>query len=167
MFAVANDRGLVLCEFSNRPMLPTQMRRIQSLLGGDLVESRHDYLDATRQELDEYFGGQRQQFTVPLVLDGTPFQTLIWQELLRIPFGHTTSYDALGRRIGHTNAARAVGRANGDNRMAIIIPCHRVINADGSLSGYGGGRHRKRWLLAHEQGACQLSLGVETASSVG
>jgi AraC family transcriptional regulator, regulatory protein of adaptative response / methylated-DNA-[protein]-cysteine methyltransferase len=158
MVAVASDRGLVLCEFADRPMLPTQMRRIESLFGGLVTVSRHDHLDCARRELDEYFSGERQRFTVPLLIDGTPFQTSVWQGLLRIPFGQTTSYDALAHSIGRPAAARAVGRANGDNRLAIIVPCHRVINADGSLSGYGGGRHRKRWLLAHEQRAHQFSL---------
>lgn len=159
MFAVANDRGLVLCEFADRPMLPTQMRRIESLLGAAPVAGRHHYLDQADVELREYFAGRRQTFTVPLVLDGTEFQRAVWQQLLAIPFGQTTSYDALAKRIARPGAARAVGRANGDNRMAIIVPCHRVINADGSLSGYGGGRHRKRWLLDHEQHGGQLSLG--------
>jgi len=158
MFAVASDRGLVLCEFADRPMLPTQMDRIERLLGSAVVAGDHPHLDQTQRELDEYFGGQRQEFTVPLVLDGTPFQQLVWNELCRIPFGRTTYYEALAQTIKRPNAARAVGRANGDNRMAIIVPCHRVIKADGSLSGYGGGRHRKRWLLAHEQRAAQFAL---------
>jgi len=158
MIAVAADRGLALCEFSDRPMLPTQFRRLESLLGGEVIEHRHEHLDQARRELDEYFSGQRQEFSVPLVLDGSTFQQLVWQELRRIPCGRTTSYEVIARAIGRPNAARAVGRANGDNRLAIIVPCHRVINADGSLSGYGGGRRRKRWLLAHEERACQLSL---------
>jgi len=158
MVVVANDRGLVLAEFTDRPLLPTQMRRIQSLLGGVVIVSRHDHLDHARRELDEYFSGQRQEFTVPLVLDGTPFQHAVWQELCQIPFGQTTSYKAIACSIGRPSATRAVAGANADNRLSIIVPCHRVIHADGSLSGYGGGRHRKRWLLAHEQGACQLWL---------
>ena len=160
MFAVANDGGLVLCEFADRPMLPTQMRRIESLLGAAVIAGRHHYLDQAELELGEYFAGHRQGFTVPLVLDGTEFQCAVWHELLAIPFGQTTSYDALAKRIARPGAARAVGRANGDNRLAIIVPCHRVINADGSLSGYGGGRHRKHWLLSHEQHGGQLSLGA-------
>jgi AraC family transcriptional regulator of adaptative response/methylated-DNA-[protein]-cysteine methyltransferase len=158
MIAVATDRGLVMCEFSDRPMLPVQFRRIEALLGGTVVQRDHGHLDQARRELGEYFEGRRQQFSVPLVLDGTTFQELVWQELRRIPFGRTTSYDVIARTLDRPNAARAVGRANGDNRLAIIVPCHRVINADGSLSSYGGGRRRKRWLLAHEERACQLPL---------
>jgi AraC family transcriptional regulator, regulatory protein of adaptative response / methylated-DNA-[protein]-cysteine methyltransferase len=160
MFAVANDRGLALCEFHDRPMLPTQLRRIESLCAGTVVEGQHAFLDQAERELEEYFAGKRERFDVPLVIDGTPFQTSVWRELLRIPFASTVSYDAIATRLEKPGAARAVGRANGDNRIAIIVPCHRVINADGSLSGYGGGKHRKRWLLAHEQRGAQLTLDV-------
>jgi AraC family transcriptional regulator of adaptative response/methylated-DNA-[protein]-cysteine methyltransferase len=160
MFAVANDRGLVLCEFHDRPMLPTQLRRVEAICGGSPVAGDHEVLDRTQRELDEYFAGQRETFSIPLVLDGSPFQTSVWHQLLRIPFGATTSYDAIATRIAHPGAARAVGRANGDNRIAIIVPCHRVINSDGGLSGYGGGKHRKRWLLSHEDRSGQLSLAV-------
>jgi AraC family transcriptional regulator of adaptative response/methylated-DNA-[protein]-cysteine methyltransferase len=159
MFAVANDRGLALCEFHDRPMLPVQLRRIEALCGGSVSEGKSDVLEQTQRELDEYFAGKRETFSIPLLLDGTPFQTSVWRELLTIPFGATTSYDSIATRLEKPGAARAVGRANGDNRIAIIVPCHRVINADGSLSGYGGGKHRKRWLLAHEQRGAQLSLG--------
>lgn len=159
MFAVADDRGLVLCEFADRPMLPTQLERIEEICGGSPVAAAHPILDQTQRELDEYFAGTRKDFTIPLVLDGTAFQASVWRQLLGIPFGVTTSYDAIAMRLERPGAARAVGRANGDNRIAIIVPCHRVINADGSLSGYGGGRHRKRWLLSHEHAGDQLSLG--------
>jgi AraC family transcriptional regulator, regulatory protein of adaptative response / methylated-DNA-[protein]-cysteine methyltransferase len=163
MFAVADDRGLVLCEFADRPMLPTQLERIQAICGGTPAPSPHQFLDQTQRELDEYFAGTRREFTIPLVLDGTQFQSSVWNELLRIPFGSTTSYDAIAMRLEKPGAARAVGRANGDNRIAIIVPCHRVINSDGSLSGYGGGKHRKRWLLSHEHAGDQLSLGGDMA----
>jgi AraC family transcriptional regulator, regulatory protein of adaptative response / methylated-DNA-[protein]-cysteine methyltransferase len=158
MLAVANSRGLVLCEFADRPMLPAQLARVQRLCGGPVVEGGNDILEQTRRELTEYFMGQRDAFTIPLVLDGSPFQTAVWYQLLAIPFGRTTSYDAIARAINLPGGARAVGRANGDNRIAIIVPCHRVTNADGSLSGYGGGRRRKRWLLAHERRGRQLSF---------
>ena len=160
MFAVATDGGLALCEFHDRPMLPTQLQRIESLCGGKVTEGQHDFLDQAERELAEYFAGRRETFDVPLVIDGTPFQMSVWRELLRIPFATTTSYEAIAMRVQRAGAARAVGRANGDNRLAIIVPCHRVINADGTLSGYGGGKHRKRWLLSHEQRGAQLSLDV-------
>jgi AraC family transcriptional regulator of adaptative response/methylated-DNA-[protein]-cysteine methyltransferase len=158
MIAAVSDHALVLCEFADRPMLPTQLQRIESLSGGSVVSGEHEILARTQRELDEYFAGERESFTVPLVLDGSPFQMSVWRELQRIPFGTTTSYDSIAIRLDRPGAARAVGRANGDNRIAIIVPCHRVINADGSLSGYGGGKHRKRWLLKHERRGEQLAF---------
>jgi AraC family transcriptional regulator of adaptative response/methylated-DNA-[protein]-cysteine methyltransferase len=161
MFAVADDRGLVLCEFHDRPMLPVQLKRVERICKGKPVAEPHPVLDQTQRELNEYFLGLRESFSIPLVLDGTPFQSSVWRQLLTIPFGKTTSYDEIAQRIDRHGGARAVGRANGDNRIAIIVPCHRVINADGSLSGYGGGKRRKRWLLAHERRGVQLSLDPE------
>jgi AraC family transcriptional regulator of adaptative response/methylated-DNA-[protein]-cysteine methyltransferase len=158
MVGVAGDTGLILCEFSDRPMLPTQMERIAKICGGLPAAGEHPILDQTQRELDEYFAGTREEFTIPLVIDGTPFQMSVWRELLRIPFGRTTSYDSIAVRIDRRGGARAVGRANGDNRIAIIVPCHRVINSDGTMSGYGGGKHRKRWLLDHEKRGEQLAL---------
>ena len=105
---------------------------------------------AVRKQLAEYFAGARQQFDVPLKLTGTPFQKRVWQELVRIPFGTTISYAQLAQRIGKPTAARAVGHANGRNPISIIVPCHRVIGADGKLTGYAGGVNNKQWLLAWE-----------------
>jgi AraC family transcriptional regulator of adaptative response / DNA-3-methyladenine glycosylase II len=107
-------------------------------------------LPATVRQLSEYFAGTRREFDLPLRLDGTPFQQRVWQSLTEIPYGETWSYGELAKRIGNPNASRAVGLANGSNPIAILVPCHRVIGADGSLTGYGGGLDRKRWLLAHE-----------------
>jgi methylated-DNA-[protein]-cysteine S-methyltransferase len=104
-----------------------------------------------REQLAEYFAGSRQQFDVPLKLAGTPFQQRVWQELVRIPFGATISYGQLAQRVGQPTASRAVGRANGCNPISIIVPCHRVIGADGKLAGYGGGIDKKQWLLAWER----------------
>lgn len=101
-------------------------------------------------QLDEYFSGRRRTFDLPLRLDGTAFQRRVWAVLLEIPYGATWSYGELARRIDNPKASRAVGLANGRNPISILVPCHRVIGADGSLSGYGGGVERKRWLLAHE-----------------
>lgn len=158
MTAIANESGLVLCEFGDRRMLPGQLERVHELFGELPRSGRSEFLDQTRAELDEYFAGAREKFTIPLVIAGTPFQKSVWHELLRIPFGKTVSYDQIGSRIGRPGAARAVGRANGDNRMAIIIPCHRVIGSNGSLVGYGGGQPRKRWLLDHELRGVQMSF---------
>ena len=102
-------------------------------------------------QLKEYFAGKRKQFSIPLLLDGSDFQIRVWQELQKIPFGHLISYEDLARRISNKNFTRVVGRANGENKISIIIPCHRVIGKDGSLVGYGGGLQRKQWLIDHEQ----------------
>jgi methylated-DNA-[protein]-cysteine S-methyltransferase len=107
-------------------------------------------LAATVRQLSEYFTGTRREFDLPLRLDGTTFQTRVWRELVEIPYGETWSYGRLATRIGNPSASRAVGLANGRNPISILVPCHRVIGADGSLTGYGGGLERKRWLLAHE-----------------
>lgn len=104
-----------------------------------------------REQLAAYFAGELQTFDVKLDATGTPFQRTVWHALLDIPFGVTESYGALAKRIGHDNASRAVGLANGHNPIGIIVPCHRVIGANGSLTGYGGGLERKQWLLHHER----------------
>ena len=107
-------------------------------------------LSATVRQLSEYFAGTRREFDLPLRLQGTTFQTRVWRELTVIPYGQTWSYGQLAQRIDKPSASRAVGLANGRNPISILVPCHRVIGADGSLTGYGGGLERKRWLLAHE-----------------
>jgi methylated-DNA-[protein]-cysteine S-methyltransferase len=119
--------------------------------GGGWVEdaSGGPLPDAARQ-LREYFVGARREFDLPLNLKGTEFQTRVWRLLTRIAYGETCSYGDLARRLDSPGASRAVGLANGRNPISIVVPCHRVIGADGSLTGYGGGLERKRWLLAHE-----------------
>jgi methylated-DNA-[protein]-cysteine S-methyltransferase len=107
-------------------------------------------LRPAREQLRAYFAGELLDFTVPLALEGTRFQRRVWDELRRIPFGDAVSYAEVARRVGRPTGARAVGSANGRNPVAIIVPCHRVIAADGTLGGYGGGLRRKRWLLDHE-----------------
>jgi methylated-DNA-[protein]-cysteine S-methyltransferase len=104
-----------------------------------------------REQLADYFAGKRREFDVPIKLAGTPFQLRVWQELVRIPFGTTITYAQLAQRIGKPTASRAVGHANGRNPISIIVPCHRVIGADGKLTGYAGGVDKKQWLLAWER----------------
>jgi methylated-DNA-[protein]-cysteine S-methyltransferase len=113
-------------------------------------------LDAVRRELDEYFAGTRRRFTVPVAPRGTPFQLRVWSALQAIPYGQTTSYGAIAAQVGSPTAVRAVGAANGANPIPIIIPCHRVIGANGSLTGFGGGLDRKRFLLDLERGVPTL-----------
>ena len=104
------------------------------------------------KQIDEYFRGKREVFLLKLDPQGTNFQKLVWQQLVKIPFGKVVSYGEIASTIGKPKACRAVGRANGSNPIAIIIPCHRVIGSDGRLTGYGGGLWRKEWLIAHERG---------------
>ncbi len=116
------------------------------------VDGRRDdaVLRPVRDQLRSYFAGELRDFDLPLALDGTPFQQEVWATLRKIPYGATISYAELARRVGRPGAARAVGSANGRNPVGIVVPCHRVIAADGTLGGYGGGLDRKQWLLRHE-----------------
>jgi AraC family transcriptional regulator of adaptative response/methylated-DNA-[protein]-cysteine methyltransferase len=153
MIAGATDAGLCLLEFTDRRMLETQLAALRRRFGAALVPAGHLHLDATRRELGEYFAGARRVFTVPLDLRGTPFEERVWRALVEIPFGETRAYEAIAREVGSPAAVRAVGRANGMNRIAIVVPCHRVVNKSGALGGYGGGLWRKRRLLHLETGA--------------
>lgn len=110
-------------------------------------------------ELMEYFSGQRKSFTVPIHQEGTEFQQKVWKELYEVPFGKTLSYGELAKKLGDPKSVRAAAAANGKNKIAILIPCHRVIGADQSLVGYAWGKYRKKWLLQHE---FRLALGVQT-----
>ncbi|HKD38261.1 MAG TPA: methylated-DNA--[protein]-cysteine S-methyltransferase [Pirellulales bacterium] len=112
-----------------------------------------------REQLTEYFAGERQVFTVPLKLAGTAFQRTVWRELMQIPFGATITYAQLAQRIGQPAASRAVGHANGRNPISILVPCHRVIGANGKLTGYAGGIDRKQWLLDWERRALSVQCG--------
>jgi methylated-DNA-[protein]-cysteine S-methyltransferase len=115
---------------------------------------------AAREQLDAYFAGELEDFDLPLALHGTPFQLRVWEELAGIPYGETIAYKELALRVGDVKLVRAVGLANGRNPLSIVIPCHRVIGADGTLVGYGGGLERKRWLLDHEAVASGRRLAV-------
>jgi AraC family transcriptional regulator of adaptative response/methylated-DNA-[protein]-cysteine methyltransferase len=152
MVAGSVDDAICLLEFSDRRMLERQLARISSLLKCTIVPGTTTVLAQLEEELDQYFRGLRQQFTVPLVTPGSEFQQSVWNALLKIPYGQTRSYAQQAALVGRPDAVRAVARANGDNRIAIVIPCHRVIGADGQLTGYGGGLWRKKWLLDLETG---------------
>ena len=152
MVAAASDSALCLLEFTDRRMLETQLSRLQKRTAAILVESSNSVIEQTEAELSDYFSGSLRQFRVPLEPAGTEFQRKVWQILTTIPYGMTRSYGAQALAVGNPDAIRAVARANGDNPIAIIVPCHRVIGTDGKLTGYGGGLWRKRWLLDHESG---------------
>jgi AraC family transcriptional regulator of adaptative response/methylated-DNA-[protein]-cysteine methyltransferase len=152
LIAGADDRGICLLEFSDRRMLEAQIQTLSRRLRRPLVPGEHHYLEALRAELGEYFAGTRKVFEVPLNAPGTPFQERVWKALLTIPYGEVRSYEQIAKAVGSPKAVRAVGTANGMNRIAIVIPCHRVIGKDGSPTGYGGGIWRKQRLLALERG---------------
>lgn len=118
--------------------------------GAETHAPQHPVLALAVRELEAYFAGTLTSFTVPLAPQGTPFQLAVWRALTAVPFGARVAYRDIARAIGKVGAERAVGAANGQNRIAIIVPCHRVVGADGSLTGYAGGLDKKRWLLTHE-----------------
>ncbi|MEM8981418.1 MAG: trifunctional transcriptional activator/DNA repair protein Ada/methylated-DNA--[protein]-cysteine S-methyltransferase [Pseudomonadota bacterium] len=151
MLAVANPQGLVLLEFFDRPALPGELKRLTSKASITIGIGHYPAISSIRSELGAYFAGQQQRFETPLCMGGTQFSRTVWRSLRQIPAATTTSYSQLAAAIGQPSAARAVARANGANTLAIVIPCHRVIGADGSLTGYGGGTWRKQWLIDHEQ----------------
>lgn len=158
MLAGATDEALCLLEFADRRMLETQLERIGRRLDAVLVPGETDLTGQAADELERYFAGELLEFTVPLATPGTPFQQEVWAQLRTIPYGQTRSYGEQARQIGRPAAVRAVAQANGDNRIAIIIPCHRVIGTDGKLTGYGGGLWRKERLLELERGQVALAL---------
>jgi len=151
MLAVADDRGLRLLEFADRRALETELAALRKRLKTNVVPGEHRHLDAIGTQLARYFSGENLEFDIPLAPIGSDFQLRTWELLRSIPIAETRSYSWMAERLGIPNARRAVGRANGTNMMSIIIPCHRVIRADGSLCGYGGGLWRKKWLLDHER----------------
>ena len=161
MIAAASETHLLLFEFPHRRMIHTQLDRVRRAMDCELAPGASPMFVMLREQLAEYFAGRRREFTVPLHTPGTPFQVRVWDELRRIPCGATTTYQRVAQAIGQPNAVRAVARANGDNRIAIIIPCHRVIGSNGELVGYGGGLWRKRKLLDLEGRAESLSLFAE------
>jgi methylated-DNA-[protein]-cysteine S-methyltransferase len=117
-------------------------------------------LSEVARQLEQYFAGNRKVFDLPLKMQGTEFQKRVWRQLTKIPFGETWSYGQLAKRLENPNGSRAVGLANGRNPIAVIVPCHRVIGANGSLTGFGGGIPRKQWLLSHEGIPCNGSLAL-------
>jgi O-6-methylguanine DNA methyltransferase len=142
----ATDDAIVLADFSRRPMMPAQLAAVRRRIG-PTADGDAPLLDAAERQLDEYFAGRRTAFDLPLDLPGSAFQQRVWGELSRIPYAETISYGELARRVDVPAGTRAVGRANGSNRLAVIVPCHRVVASGGRLGGYGGGLDAKRFLL--------------------
>lgn len=158
----ATDDALVLADFTDRAMMPAQLAAIRRRIGPP-VEGPAPLLDEAERQLDEYFGGTRRAFDLPIDAPGSPFQERVWTELRRIPHGETISYRELAMRVDAPAASRAVGRANGSNRLAVVIPCHRVLASGGGLGGYGGGLDAKRWLLALEARVGSAATAADAA----
>lgn len=153
MIAIASEQGIALFEFAEGAHLERGVNDLFKHLpqGVEVRDEPHPHLDRLRQEISEYFAGRRTRFDVPLHLLGTPFQLQVWSALLRIPYGRTCSYAEEAAMIGRPAAVRAVANANGRNRLPILVPCHRVIGSDGSLTGYSAGIQRKIRLLELER----------------
>ncbi len=151
MFSCASDKGICFLDFTDCRTLETGFRALSKRFNAIFVSGKNSYLDHVQSELQEYFERNRKDFTVPLQTSGTDFQKSVWKILQGIPFGQTRSYKQQATALGNPKAIRAVASANGSNSISIIIPCHRVIGSDGSLIGYGGGIHRKKWLLDFEK----------------
>jgi AraC family transcriptional regulator of adaptative response/methylated-DNA-[protein]-cysteine methyltransferase len=156
MLTIANDEGIVLCDFVDRKGLERAIGRLRTRCGtrgtpAVIVPGEHRHLSEIEKQMSEYFAGVRRAFSLKLAICGSDFETRSWEFLRTIPFGQTRSYRDEAHALNQPKAIRAVGRANGMNYLSIIIPCHRVIGANGDLTGYGGGLARKRWLLDHER----------------
>jgi AraC family transcriptional regulator of adaptative response/methylated-DNA-[protein]-cysteine methyltransferase len=153
MVAISDDNALYLLEFVDRRGLELEVERLRLKTKLPIIPGITEIITSIKYELELYFKGKLREFKTPIALLGSNFQKNVWNELKKIPFGRTTSYAALASSINMPSACRAVANANGTNQLSIIIPCHRVINANGELGGYGGGIVRKKWLINHEQQA--------------
>lgn len=153
MLAGATENGICLLEYSDSTSrMEKELKAVSKIFDSPVEEGENKHFSVLRQQLNEYFDGERKEFDIPLVMAGTEFQQEVWRELLKIPYGSTRSYKEQSQAMNNLGAIRAVGTANGANRIAIIIPCHRVIGENGDLTGYGGGLWRKKWLLDLEKG---------------
>lgn len=149
--AVADDEALYLLEYAKKINLERKTAIIRKNLDAGLEKGQSPVLDSIKREMELYFDGKLKQFETPVKLTGTSFQNSVWEELRKVPFGTTTTYAELADRIGRPSAFRAVAQANGQNPLIIVVPCHRVINADGSIGGYQSGIAKKQWLLDFEK----------------
>lgn len=162
MVAVADQTHLHLLEFHDRKALPAELDKLQRKTRSSVAAGRTPAIDQIDTEVKDYFDGRSAAFRTPLALGfGTAFERQVWSKLMEIPVGETRAYGDIARDMENPQMVRAVGRANGANQMAIVIPCHRLIGADGSLTGYGGGLWRKQWLLRHEDEMKTKGLFVE------
>jgi AraC family transcriptional regulator of adaptative response/methylated-DNA-[protein]-cysteine methyltransferase len=152
LLVAATDEGVCLLEFTDRRAMESQLKTLRQRVSAAVVPGKNEHIRQLKDELAQYFDGKLTTFETPVVFPGSPFQRAVWEQLLRIPYGKTRSYEEVATALGSPGAQRAVGRANGQNRIAIVIPCHRVVNKGGQLGGYGGGLWRKQFLLDLERG---------------
>lgn len=160
MIAGATDQGVCFLEWHDRGGIDRIKARVEKRYKCELVAGSNTHLKKLGRELTSYFKGKLSEFTVPIDVTGTAFEQKVWNQLLKIPYGETRSYGQMAKFLGKPGASRAVGRANGANYLSILIPCHRVIEANGKLRGYGGGLWRKKYLLELEAGGSQLDSGL-------
>lgn len=151
MIAIADEKALYLLEFVDRRGLEREVENLRQKTKSAIIPGITDPIHSIERELGQYFGGSLREFKTPLFFLGSSFQKRVWEELQKIPYGETQSYAYVAAAIGKPSAFRAVANANGANKFAIIVPCHRVINTNGDLGGYGGGIARKKWLINHEK----------------
>lgn len=151
MITISDEKALYLLEFVDRRGLEREVERLRIKTKSAIIPGQTHPIDSIKKELNQYFKGTLPEFKTPIIYLGSPFQKSVWDELKRIPWGETRSYSELATAINKPSAFRAVAQANGANQLAIIIPCHRIINSNGDLGGYGGGVVRKNWLIKHEK----------------
>jgi O-6-methylguanine DNA methyltransferase len=160
MIAGATAKGVCLLEWHDRGGIDRIKTRVEKRYKMPLERGDNKHLQQLERELNEYFAADRREFTLALDVHGTAFEDKVWEQLLAIPCGETRSYGQIAKAVGRPGASRAVGRANGANYVAIVIPCHRVIDSNGNLHGYGGGLWRKKRLLELEAGVVQAVAGI-------
>lgn len=160
MIAGSVEEGICLLEFEDRDSLDREIKQLEQYLKTGAEEGSSQMAALLESELKDYFSGSLKNFSVPLIAPGSEFQQKVWQALIKIPYGETCSYSEQAKMLGRPESVRAVANANGQNRISIIIPCHRVIGSNGKLTGYGGGLHRKKWLLEHESRYSKIAKGL-------
>lgn len=159
MLAGATTEGICILEFTNRIKLEKEIAELQTLLNAESIQGRNQHLDQLEIELQEYFDGKRKTFDVPLHTPGNDFSQSVWKTLQEIPYGETCSYKEQADKMNNPKAIRAIATTNGRNRLAIIIPCHRVIGSNGSMTGYAAGIDKKKWLLKFERENSEIPNG--------
>ncbi|WP_341795084.1 methylated-DNA--[protein]-cysteine S-methyltransferase [Rickettsia endosymbiont of Rhinocyllus conicus] len=151
MLAISDEEKLYLLDFAESKGLERKIKMLKVKTKLSVIDGNTKPISSVEKELKSYFDGNLQKFNTSLRLVGSEFQKLVWEKLMNVPYGETRSYFTQAKAVGKETAYRAVANANGANRFAIIIPCHRIINNNGELGGYGSGLHRKKWLIEHER----------------